>query len=242
MAPSAVDETASDDLYSRPRPRPQRSPAEAAQVRIRNRRREYLEQNPDYFRSAEHELADPLLYDILIRRFQTPQERQAEGQAKGYARVLEGSLLRGEARLARMAESYASQPTGGGDSSRADPASSSAFRPADIRTHYQYQQPSPTAAAAASQPPSRADFLPAERNPATASAAAQAFAESDDDPPADRAEGQRRWDDFLRERFVHGGDDDFDYAGLVDADDRYDELERRDAEDAWFDDEEPGSP
>lgn len=57
MAPSAVDETASDDLYSRPRPRPQRSPAEAAQVRIRNRRREYLEQNPDYFRSAEHELA-----------------------------------------------------------------------------------------------------------------------------------------------------------------------------------------
>lgn len=57
MTPSAVDETASDDLYSRPRPRPQRSPAEAAQVRIRNRRREYLEQNPDYFRSAEHELA-----------------------------------------------------------------------------------------------------------------------------------------------------------------------------------------
>ncbi|KLU90573.1 hypothetical protein MAPG_10425, partial [Magnaporthiopsis poae ATCC 64411] len=38
--------------------------------------------------------------------------------------------------------------------------------------------------------------------------------------------------------FVAGRDDDFDYAA-VDGDDDYDVLERRDAEDAWFDGEEP---
>ena len=47
--------------------------------------------------------ADPLLYDELVRQFQTPAEREADGKAKGYGRVLEGSLLRGEARLAKTA-------------------------------------------------------------------------------------------------------------------------------------------
>ncbi len=53
-------------------------------------------------------LADPDLYDTLVRQFQTPAEREAEGRAKGYSRVLEGSLLRGEARLERLAAAAAS--------------------------------------------------------------------------------------------------------------------------------------
>lgn len=47
------------------------------------------------------------------------------------------------------------------------------------------------------------------------------------------------WVTFLRERFIRGGDEDFEY-GVVDNDDEYDVLERRDKEEAWYDEEEPG--
>lgn len=42
---------------------------------------------------------DPLLYDRLVRRFQTPAEREAEVRQKGYAGTLEADLLRSEAKL-----------------------------------------------------------------------------------------------------------------------------------------------
>ncbi|KAJ5966370.1 hypothetical protein N7481_013084 [Penicillium waksmanii] len=71
-------------------------------VQIKNRRKRYLDQHPEYF-SAELELADPLLYDRLIRRFQTPQEREAQGRAKGFSGVLEADLLRSEAKVDALA-------------------------------------------------------------------------------------------------------------------------------------------
>lgn len=46
------------------------------------------------------------------------------------------------------------------------------------------------------------------------------------------------WHMFLADRFVHGKDDEFDYS-TVDTNDDYDSLARGDAEEAWFDDEEP---
>jgi hypothetical protein len=55
--------------------------------------------------------------------------------------------------------------------------------------------------------------------------------------PTTRAEGVVRWQDFLRERFVHGGDSDFDY-NRVDMDEDLDVMERRDLEEEWFDEEE----
>ncbi|CAN8100045.1 unnamed protein product [Discula destructiva] len=58
------------------------------------------------------------------------------------------------------------------------------------------------------------------------------------DKPATKAEGRAAWDEFLRERFVRGGDEDFDYA-KVDGDDDLDSLEHIDLEEAYFDDEEP---
>ncbi|KAJ5836635.1 hypothetical protein N7447_002661 [Penicillium robsamsonii] len=67
-------------------------------VTIKNRRKRYLDLHPEYF-SAGLELADPLLYDRLIRRFQTAQEREAEGRAKGFSGVLETDLLRSEAKM-----------------------------------------------------------------------------------------------------------------------------------------------
>ncbi len=44
-------------------------------------------------------MTDPLLYDRLIRRFQSPAEREAEGRKKGYSGILEADLYRSEAKL-----------------------------------------------------------------------------------------------------------------------------------------------
>jgi hypothetical protein len=71
-------------------------------IRVKNRRKRYLDVHPDYF-GASLELADPLLYDRLIRRFQTAAEREAEGKAKGYSGVLEADLVRSEAKLEALA-------------------------------------------------------------------------------------------------------------------------------------------
>lgn len=57
-------------------------------------------------------------------------------------------------------------------------------------------------------------------------------------PPSDKADGVGQWRAYLRARFVRGGDTDFDYEA-VDENDEYDALARRDAEEAWFEDEEP---
>ncbi|KAK3695612.1 hypothetical protein B0T22DRAFT_497551 [Podospora appendiculata] len=172
MSPRFDSPPASPAAFSQPRPRPPKSSAHAALVRVRNRRREYLARNPGYFKSSEHELSDPLLYDSLVRQFQSPAEREEEGRQKGYARVLEGSLMRGEERLAQLAA----------------------------------QQDSPHMAAAST--------------------------------PTTREDGLEQWEAFLRERFVRGEDDDFEYP-RVDDDDEYDVLERREREEAWFDEEDP---
>ena len=42
---------------------------------------------------------DPLLYDRLVRRFQSAAEREAEGRARGAAGNLEATLVRSEAKV-----------------------------------------------------------------------------------------------------------------------------------------------
>lgn len=59
-----------------------------------------------------------------------------------------------------------------------------------------------------------------------------------EEKPKTKEEGRLRWEEFLRERFVHGGDEDFDYS-KVDGNDDLDSMEDRDREEEWFDDEEP---
>ncbi|KAF1816688.1 hypothetical protein P152DRAFT_133743 [Eremomyces bilateralis CBS 781.70] len=71
-------------------------------IRIKNRRKRYLDTHPEYF-GASLELADPLLYDRLIRRFQSTTEREEEGRQKGYSGVLEADLLRAEAKISAIA-------------------------------------------------------------------------------------------------------------------------------------------
>jgi len=60
-----------------------------------------------------------LLYDRLIRRFQSREEREAESNTKGYAGILEADIRRSEARLdavecpdASMLFSYRHGPDG----------------------------------------------------------------------------------------------------------------------------------
>ncbi|WEW55932.1 hypothetical protein PRK78_001367 [Emydomyces testavorans] len=102
-----------------------------ATIQIKNRRKRYLELHPEYFSSAL-ELAgsfspswnsksgsfrfpkplteltceihlDPLLYDRLIRRFQTANEREEEGRVKGYSGALEADLMRAELKMEALA-------------------------------------------------------------------------------------------------------------------------------------------
>lgn len=59
-----------------------------------------------------------------------------------------------------------------------------------------------------------------------------------DEEATTRERGVELWQDYLRERFVQGGDDDFEYA-TVDENDEYDADVRRDEQEDWFEDEEP---
>ncbi|KAM0232865.1 hypothetical protein ACHAP5_010599 [Fusarium lateritium] len=162
----------------KPVPRVPKSPSRTAQIQAQNRRREYLARHPSYFENLEHELADPVLYERLVKRFQTPSEREAEGKAKGYGRTLEADLQRGELKLSRLKEvDGVENPTG------------------DLEHPWEK-------------------------------------------PASDKAHGLLLWHAFLEERFVHGLDEDFDYKP-IDADEDLDTMLRRDAQDAWFDDEEP---
>ena len=51
------DPTENEGMFDKQVPRPAKSPAKTAQIQAQNRRREYLERNPSYFDSLDHELA-----------------------------------------------------------------------------------------------------------------------------------------------------------------------------------------
>ncbi|KAK4102809.1 hypothetical protein N658DRAFT_485044 [Parathielavia hyrcaniae] len=247
MAPRLDSPPPSPDPFSRPRPRPPRSPGHTAKIRAQNRRRVYLEKHPDYFHSDEHELADPLLYDFLIRRFQTPSERQAEGQAKGYARVLEGSLLRGEERLAKLREQTV------------DAKSAAAAEEEEEDEEVEV----PSRAAAAAGPFSTGTGTDITTPPSSSSGHGHDYGYGGDEtqhvnetgpmattfsslsaelaaPPRTRNEGRAQWEAYLRDRFIRGEDGDFGGYALVDGDDGYDVLEWEEREEAWFEEEDPG--
>ncbi|KAI1141161.1 coiled-coil domain-containing protein-domain-containing protein [Hypoxylon sp. FL0543] len=223
--------------YVKPQPRPPRSPARSAQIRVQNRRREYLERNPRYFDSLEHELADPLLYDALIRRFQSPEEREREGREKGYSRVLEVDLLRGEAKLAQLTSSLSGMSNFANANANAS-SSATSQNPAAGSSTEEPWLPKPAAEDADAfirEYANGTDGLGDEGNAGGIASGVKGLPR----PPETREEGRERWIEFLRRRFVLGRDEDFDYR-TVDENDELDVMERREQEDAWFDDEDPG--
>lgn len=132
-------------------------------------------------------MTDPLLYDRLIRRFQTPTEREAEGREKGYSGTLEADLWRSEAKM-------------------------EALRHPDPNSVFSYK-----------------------RGPN-----GEILAEERDEVPASKEEGYARWKWEMETRFVRGADEDFDY-NVVDDNEQYDDhaLESLEAQDRYFDNEEP---
>ncbi|KAK5727133.1 hypothetical protein LTR15_003025 [Elasticomyces elasticus] len=145
-------------------------------TRVKNRRKRYLDLHPEYTAGSTLELAAPLLYDRLVRRFQSATEREKEGRERGYAGNLEADLMRSEAKLAAL------------------------------------KQPDPNEAIAYQQ----------------ASDGSITGVEADgDERAASREEGRVRWDDAMRQRFLRGEDDDFEYA-TVDENDMYDDRSEED--------------
>ncbi|KAI0885989.1 coiled-coil domain-containing protein-domain-containing protein [Annulohypoxylon maeteangense] len=216
--------------YVKPQPRPPKSPAHSAQIRVQNRRREYLERNLKYFDSLDHEHPDPLLYDALIRRFQSPAEREAEGRTKGYSRVLEVDLIRGEAKIAQLTSAtFAANIT----TAPLDPAP----RPSDAAETWIPKPASEDADAFIREYASGSDGF-GDDGGGNVGAETEVGIKGLLRRPETREEGRERWNDFLRRRFVLGRDDDFDYQ-VVDENDDLDVIERREQEDAWFDDEDP---
>ncbi|KAJ5056605.1 coiled-coil domain-containing protein-domain-containing protein [Bipolaris maydis] len=154
----------------------------AQRLQAKNRRKRYLEVHPEYFTDSSLELADPLLYDRLIRRFQTASEREAEGRKKGFSGQMATDLWRAEAKKDAL-----SQP---------DPNS--------LFTYTRGPQ-------------------------------GEIIEEDKDDIPMSKEEGKAWWIDEMTQRFLRGGDDDFDYAKLVDGNPKYDDPEQeRDLQDAYF--------
>ena len=93
----ADDSTTADDMFARDQMREQQE-ERASRLITKNRRKRYLDLHPEYFDDSSLELADPLLYDRLIRRFQTAREREAEGQRKGFSGQMSTDLWRAEAK------------------------------------------------------------------------------------------------------------------------------------------------
>jgi len=154
----------------------------AQRLQAKNRRKRYLEVHPEYFSDASLELADPLLYDRLIRRFQTASEREAEGRKKGFSGQMATDLWRAEAKKDALS------------------------------------QPDPNSLFTYSRGPQ-----------------GQIVEEDKDDIPMTKEEGQAWWVDEMTQRFLRGGDDDFDYAKLVDGNAKYDDPEQeRDLQEAYF--------
>ena len=61
--------------------------------------------------------ADPLLYDRLVRRFQTAEERAAARRTRGFAATLSADLSRAEARLAALPANKSTNNTVNGSAS-----------------------------------------------------------------------------------------------------------------------------
>ncbi|KAM0670946.1 hypothetical protein MY8738_007232 [Beauveria namnaoensis] len=175
--PNFESDAASGGVTDKPVPRLRKSASHLAQVQVQNRRRDYLHRHPSYFDNIEHELADPILYERLVKRHQSAAEREAEGRAKGYGRTLEADLVRGETKLATLRDAQEPSSAGGVE-------------------------------------------------------------EAWDQPAETKAQGLQLWRLFLTDRFVRGRDAEFAYEA-IDESEEYDELARREAEEQWFDEEEP---
>lgn len=62
--------------------------------------------------------------------------------------------------------------------------------------------------------------------------------EDEDEVPSTKEEGLERWKFEMTVRFLRGEDPDFEY-GAVDESEEFDDVEREEEEERWFDEEAP---
>ncbi|KAI9676114.1 MAG: hypothetical protein M1817_000859 [Caeruleum heppii] len=89
-------------------------------TQVRNRRGYYLDHHPEYF-GSDLELAEPLLYERCIRRFQSHVERETERHSKGFSRLLESDLTRSEAKLTALGQSRSPKSASGAEVQKKTP-------------------------------------------------------------------------------------------------------------------------
>jgi len=159
--------------------------------------------------------SDPLLYDRCIRRFQSAAEREADGKARGYSGVLEADLYRSEAKLAALKKVIPDS-----SSSHAAPSSLSTSK----ITQSQTQSPS--------QSQLNSSLEDKIKN-------VDSLLEEEEDVPKTKEEGLERWKWEMTMRFLKGEDPDFEYEPVDGSTEWDDEVEARDDEEKWFDEEEP---
>lgn len=144
--------------------------------------------------------------------------------------MLEGSLRRGEARLARLraatttANNVTATTTTDADSDDEAGTEANGTASGPLNGYHDHHDDEGDV----DDPP----------DPAGTTFSSQAAELAGPGPARTRAEGRARWEAFLSDRFVRGEDGDFDYAP-VDADDELDVLERAEREEEWFEEEEP---
>jgi hypothetical protein len=104
VIPLSDDDMRDDEEVLLDLQRRQQEDDRARKLLSKNRRKRYLEVHPEYFLDSSLELADPLLYDRLIRRFQTASEREAEGRRKGFSGQMATDIWRAEAKKDALAQ------------------------------------------------------------------------------------------------------------------------------------------
>lgn len=152
---------------------------------------------------------DPLLYDRLVRRFQSAAEREQEGRRRGYTGVLEADLFRSEAKLAALRQqqrpSEWSSRSNNNSNSNGNGINRSAAGTSSSSSYH-----------------SNGQILEEEDE------------DEDEDEEEDTAPNKesawKRFVDVMTQRFLRGHDGDFDYAAVDDSeeyDDREEEERRR---------------
>lgn len=154
--------------------------------------------------------SDPLLYDRLIRRWQTAAERQDAGRSRDYAEVLETGFMRAELRMEGIQREETRR-----------------------QQHQVRAQPQERGAAAPS------DELPVSRASHSVIDIFDEEAEEELYPVQTREQALELWRETMSSRFVSGRDALFKRYKEVDADEGLDHVKWKDDEEQWFEAEEP---
>lgn len=153
---------------------------------------------------------DPLLYNRLIRRFQTAAEREEEGRKKGYGGVLEAELWRVEAeREVKMRDGEKGHDNDDDDN---DDHNNTDESEELVVSEVQMQK-----LKGLDERPYKGE-APQQQGNGIAEAEEATYDVDDDvdaEPvPSDQDAGRRQWRELMEAQFLRGEDADFDYRSV----------------------------